>query len=94
MMEEPQAEAALPGQAGGHSESHTGDSLRVLRAVHQGRADLRDLEGEDLRVHLAVPCASEDNILLLVGLGSHILDSLLAGEDSCQVAGHNLPTSK
>ena len=92
-MEEPQAEAALPVQAGGHSESHTGDSLRVLRAVHQARGDLLDLGGEDLRVHLAAPCALEGNILLLVGLGSHILDSLLAGEDSCQGVGHNLPKS-
>ena len=92
-MEELQAEAALPVQAGDHSESHTGDSLRVLRAVHQARADPQDLGGEDLRVHLAAPCASEDSILLLVGLGSHILDSLLAGEDNCREEGHNLSTS-
>ena len=90
MMEEPLAGAALLGQVGVHSESHMGDSLLVLQGVHQGRADLRDQEDEDLQVHLAVPYASEDNILLLVGLGSRILDSLLAGEDSYQVAGHSL----
>lgn len=90
MMEVPLAGAVLLGQEGVHSESHTGDSLLVLQGVHQGQADLRDLEDEDLQVHLAVPCASEDNILPLVGLGSRILDTLLAGEDSCQVAGRIL----
>ena len=89
-MEEPQAEAALPVQAGGHSESHTGGSLLVLQGGHQDREDLLVPGEDDLQVHSGVPCASEGSNLLQVGPGSRILDSLLAGEDSCQVAGHNL----
>ena len=90
MMEEPQVQVALLGQAGVHSGSHKGDSLLVLQGGHQGREDLQVPEEDDLQVHLAVPCASEDNILPQVGPGSRILDSLPAGEDSCQVAGHIL----
>ena len=90
MMEEPQVQVVLLGQAGVHSGSHTGDNLLVLQGGHQGREDLRVPEEDDLQVHLAVPCASEDNILPQVGPGSRILDSLPAGEDSCQVAGHIL----
>ena len=90
MMEEPQVQAVLLGQEEVHSESHTGGSLLVLQVGRQGREDLLVPGEDDLQVHSGVPCVSEDSNLLQVGPGSRILDSLLAGEDSCLVAGHSL----
>ena len=90
MMEEPQVQEVLLGQEGVHSESHTGGSLLVLQGGHQDREDLLVPGEDDLQAHSGVPCVSEDSNLLQVVPGSRILDSLLAGEDSCRVAGHSL----